>query len=133
MSAHKKHAWFNLGVAVSSILVYFALWPLLGPWRAMGAFGLLGFAGFGVFFYHKAKKSGRVVSDERDHIIQQRAYTLATTVIGLSIIAAFLIVLRVVGEEGMVPIQGLGMFMWWAFSVFLIVQSLATLVLYAKR
>jgi len=133
MSAQQKHAWFNLVVAGMAILAYFALWPLIGPWRAMGAFGLLGFAGFNAFFYLKGKKSGRVVSDERDQAICAKAHTVAWSVIWVSIIAAFLVALRFFGEDGSIPIRGLGMFLWWSFCAFLVVQSLATLILYARR
>lgn len=133
MSTQQKHAWFNLIVAVTSILAYFALWPLIGPWRAMGAFGLLGFAGFGALFYIKAKKSGRVVSDERDQMIGLKAYAIAKSVIWVSLILAFVVALRFFGEDGSIPIRGLGMVVWWAFCVFLVVQSLATLILYARQ
>jgi len=133
MSTQQKHAWFNLVVGVTSILTYFALLPLIGPWRAMGAFGLLGFAGFGALFYLKAKKSGRVVSDERDQMIGAKASTIAWSVIWVSLIAAFLATLRFLGEDGSIPVRGLSMAIWWAFCVFLVVQSLATLTLYARQ
>ena len=133
MSAQQKHAWLNLVVATVSMLAYFALWPLIGPWRAMGAFGLLGFAGFGAFFYFKGKKTGRVVSDERDQMIGLKAYAIAKSVVWVSLIVAFLVALRFFGEDGSIPIRGLGMVVWWAFCVLLIVQSLTTLILYARR
>ncbi len=133
MSSQQKHTWFNLMVAVISILAYFALWPLIGPWRAMGAFGLLGFAGFSVFFYLKGKKSGRVVSDERDEMICVKALTIAQRVVWVSLIVAFLVALRFFGEDGAIPVQGLSMVVWWSFCAFIVVQSLATLILYARQ
>ncbi len=132
MSAQQKHAWFNLIVAVISILGYLALWPFIGPWRAMGAFGLLGFAGFSAIFYLKSKTSGRVVSDERDQMISLKALAIAKSVVWVSLIAAFLVTLRFFGEDGSIPVQGLSLVVWWSFCAFLVVQSLATLILYAR-
>ena len=108
-------------VAVISILAYFSLWPLIGPWRAMGAFGLLGFAGFSAFFYLKGKKSGRVVSDERDEMICVKALTIAQRVVWVSLIVAFLVALRFFGEDGAIPVRGLSMVVWWSFCSFLVV------------
>ena len=120
-------------VAVISILAYFALWPLIGPWHTMGVFGLLGFARFSAFFYLKGKKSGRVVSDERDEMICVKALTIAQRVVWVSLIVAFLVVLQFFGEDGAIPVQGSSVVVLWSFCSFLVVQSLATLILYPRQ
>ena len=130
MSAQQKLAWFNLSIAA---VAYLALWPMLGPWRAMGAFGLLGLAGFGYLFYHWGKNQGRVLCDERDQLINIKAYAFAKSVVWVALVAGFLLALRSYGENGDVPVQVLALVAWLAFCGFLLVQSLATLILYAKQ
>src|SRR3990172_12333253 len=113
MSIPQKVAWLNLIVSVLAILAYFALWPWIGPWRAMGAFGLLGLAGISGFLYVREKRRGRVVTDERDQMISLKAMTIAKSVVLVGLILAFLVALLLVGEEGAIPVQGLSMVVWW--------------------
>ena len=133
MSVQQMVAWFNLSIANLSAAAYLLLWAMIGPWCAMGAFGLLGFAGFSVVFYHKSKDSGRVAADERDALIGIKAFAAAKSVIWVALIAAFLIALQVFGEDGAVPIRLLGLMVWLMVCAFLIVQSIATLILYARQ
>lgn len=133
MSAQQKLAWFNLSIAVATALAYLALWPALGPWRAMGAFGLLGLAGFGFLFYYRGKSQGHVVADERDQLINIKSYAFAKSIVWVALIIGFLVALNSYGEKGAVPVQVLALFAWLTFCGFLLVQSLATLILYARQ
>jgi hypothetical protein len=133
MSAQQKLAWFNLSIAVATAITYLALWPVLGPWRAMGAFGLLGLAGFGFLFYYGGKNEGQILADERDQLINIKAYAFAKSVVWIALIVGFLLALNSYGENGAVPIQVLALVAWLAFCGFLLVQSLATLILYARQ
>jgi hypothetical protein len=133
MSVQQIVAWFNLSIAIVSAAAYLVLWTMIGPWRAMGAFGLLGFAGFSVLFYRKSKVAGRVAADERDAPIGIKAFAAAKAVIWVALIAAFLIALQVFGENGAVPIRLIGLVVWLSFCAFLIVQSIATLILYTRQ
>lgn len=133
MSVQQMVAWFNLSIAIAATVAYLVLWTLIGPWRAMGAFGLLGFAGLSVLFYRKSKVAGRVVADERDALIGIRAYAAAKSVIWVALIAAFLIALNVFGGDGAVPIRLMGLVVWLSICAFLIVQSIATLILYTRQ
>jgi hypothetical protein len=133
MSVQQMVAWFNLSIAILSAAAYLLLWAMIGPWRAMGAFGLLGFAGFSVLFYRKSKVAGRVAADERDTQIGIKAVAAAKSVVWVTLIAAFLIAMQFFGEDGAVPIRILGLMIWLSFCAFLIVQSIATLILYARQ
>ena len=133
MSVQQMVAWFNLSVAIVAAMAYLALWPLIGPWRTMGAFGLLGFAGLSVLFYRKSKVAGRVAADERNALIGIRAYAAAKSVIWVGLIAAFLIAVNVFGGDGAVPTRLIGLVVWLSVWAFLIVQSIATLILYARQ
>src|SRR6476660_10392543 len=77
MSVLQMVAWFNLSIAIVTAAAYLVLWTIIGPWRAMGAFGLLGFAGLSVLFYRKSKITGRVSADERDALIGIKAFAAA--------------------------------------------------------
>lgn len=133
MAFQQKIAWLNLTVALLAALTYFALWPVIGPWRAMCAFGLLGFAGISGFLYWRETRRGGVVADERDQVISLKSYAFAKSVIWVGLIVAFLIALESLGEDGTVPMEGLAMVVWWAFCLFLIVHALATLIMYRRQ
>ena len=133
MSTQQRVAIFQLAVTVAAALAYLALWPIIGAFRATGAFGLLGLIGFSAFFYWKGKRTGRVIADERDQMIGLRAFALAQGVIWFSLLAAFIAMVWIVGDEGTIPMRGLTVLCWWSFCVMLMVQSAATLVLYARR
>ncbi len=133
MSLQQKNAWFNLVVVVLAVVTYFVLWPVIGPWRAMGAFGLLGLAGLSGFFYIRAKRSGRVISDERDQMINVKAFAVAKSVIWVGLIAACMLALYLVGEHGSVPVEVLAMVVWWSTAILLFVHSLTTLILYTRQ
>lgn len=70
MSAFEKVAWTELVVSLVALTLAACLYPWLGDASA-GAFGLLGLLGCTVFFLRR--KGNEIVTDERDHVIQQRA------------------------------------------------------------
>ena len=70
MFLQQKVAWLNLGVALASITAFFALLSLIGPWRAMGAFGILGFAGTGGVLYVLARRSCRIRRARPDDLVE---------------------------------------------------------------
>ena len=133
MSVQQMVAWFNLSVATVSAAAYLVLSTMIGPWRAMGAFGLLGFAGLSVLFYRKSKVAGRISADERDALIGIKAFAAAKSVIWVALIVAFLIALQVFGDHGAVPIQLIALVLWLSVCAFLIIQSIATLILYTRQ
>jgi hypothetical protein len=132
MSPQQKYAAFNLAVAVFAMAAYFALLPFIGPWRASGAFGVLGLCGVSAMVLYRANRDGRVVSDEREQLIWQRATLAAKSVVWVGLIAAFLVALQTFGDKGQVSMQLLGLGIWWAFGIFLLVQSAVYLFLVAR-
>jgi predicted membrane protein DUF2178 len=126
MSALQKFAWFNLAVIALTLLVVLALLPFLGK-GAMGGLGCLGFLGLGYFLLRP--KPGRVLTDERDHLIQQRSMTLAYTVFWLLfVLVAVLLSPMLYGQDGTVPVSVVQMSVFWAFMVVQAVMSIAILV-----
>jgi hypothetical protein len=132
MSPQQKYAAFNLSITVVAMVAYFALLPFLGPWRASGAFGLLGLCGVSAFFLYRQQLRGLAVLDEREQQIWQRATIIAKSVVWAGLVAAFMIALQTLGDDGLVSIHWLALAIWWAFGTFLLVQSAATLVLAAR-
>lgn len=133
MSAQQKYALFNLVVALAAIVSYFVLLPILGPLRASGAFGLLGLCGLGAFSIHQKRRHGRVATDEREQLIWQRATLVAKSVIWVGLVVAFLVALRTFGDDGEISMRILALAIWWAFGVFLLVQSAMALILSARQ
>jgi hypothetical protein len=132
MSPQQKYAAFNLGVAIVAMVTYFALLPFIGPVRASGAFGLLGLCGLSAMLLYRRQDHGRVITDEREQQIWQRATLVAKAVIWVALIAAFNIALLTVGGDGLVSMHWLALGIWWMFSIFLLVQSAVFLLLEAR-
>lgn len=132
MSPQQKYAAFNLSVALFAMLAYFVLMPFIGPWRATGAFGMLGLCGLSAFKLYHAAREGRVVSDEREQNVWQRATLVAKSVVWIGLVAAFLVALQTLGQEGLVSMHSLALGIWWAFAIFLLVQSAVFLFLAAR-
>jgi hypothetical protein len=132
MSPQQKYAVFNLSVALVALIAYFALLPVLGPWRASGAFGLLGLCGLSAFLLHRKHSRGTIINDEREQQIWQRATIVAKAVVWVGLIGAFLVALQTLGPAGLVSMHCLALAIWWAFGVFMLVQAAVVLVLAAR-
>jgi hypothetical protein len=124
----QKQAWFTLAVLGATTLVVAALIPFLGR-GALGGFGVLGLLGLGPLFYRR--KAGRVLTDERDQVIQRRAVVLAYTVFWLLFVAVGVLVPFVYPES--VPSWLVGASLFAAFMLFMGVLSVATLVQYGRE
>src|SRR5438876_10994069 len=130
MSALQKFAWFNLAVIALTLLVVLSLLPFLG-YRAMGGLGCLGLIGFGPLFFRK--KPGQVITDERDHLIQWRAWIFAYAVFWVVfVLVAVVLSALVYGEDGAVPGSVVRISICWAFMLVVALASVAILVQYAR-
>ncbi|MGD0461428.1 MAG: hypothetical protein ABSB74_02965 [Tepidisphaeraceae bacterium] len=67
MNSQQKQAWLTVALAAVSVAAFGALWPVVGRYPAISAFGLFGFSGLGPLFYRKD------TLDERDRTIARRA------------------------------------------------------------
>jgi hypothetical protein len=129
MSASQKFAWFNLAVIGLTLLLVLSLLPFMGH-RAMGGFGCLGLIGLGPLFFRK--KAGRVVMDERDHLIQWRSWIVAYSLFWVAFVLAAVFLSAVVyGEDGAVPVNVVQVSVGWGFMFVYAVASIAILVQYA--
>ena len=76
-----KEAFYWLVLLALATTAYLIVMIFLGPIRAMGAFGLLGFAGLTPLLYLKRRQ--KVVWDERDGAINYRAVLVGYSVVWL--------------------------------------------------
>lgn len=96
----------------------------------MGGLGCLGLLGFGPLFFRK--HSGQVVVDERDHLIQWRAWIFAYALFWVAFLAIAAVLSAVVyGEDGAVPVTVVRISVFWAFLLVYALASGAILVQYA--
>jgi hypothetical protein len=129
MSSMQKFAWFNLAVIALTLIVVLSLLPFLG-YRAMGGLGFLGFIGLTPLFFRK--KPGKVLTDERDHMIQWRSWILAYALFWLVfVLAAVVLSAMVYGQDGAIPVSVVQMSVAWGFMFVYSVASIAILVQYA--
>jgi hypothetical protein len=128
MSAMQKWAWFNLAVIALTLAAVLALLPF-GK-GALGGFGFLGFMGFGVLFLRR--KPGKVLTDERDTLIQRRSWVLAYSLFWVAfVLAAVVLSALVYGQEGAIPVWVVQSSVFCGFMLVNAVASVATLAQYA--
>jgi hypothetical protein len=128
MSAMQKWAWFNLAVIAVTLVALASLLPFLGK-GALGGFGFLGLMGFGPFFFRK--KAGKVVTDERDALIQRRSWVLAYSLFWVAFVLAAVLSAVVYGQDGAVPVWVVQCGIFCGFMLVYALHSIAALVQYA--
>jgi len=129
VSATQKSAWFNLAVVALTLVTVLSLLPALGK-GAIGGFGFLGLLGFGMLFFRK--KRGQVVTDERDRLIQRRAWVVAYASFWVAyVLAAVVLSPAVYGDDGGVPVWVVQSSVFCGVMLVYAVGSVATLVQYA--
>ncbi|HLJ95158.1 MAG TPA: hypothetical protein VKU02_18420 [Gemmataceae bacterium] len=129
MSATQKYAWFNLAVIAGTLVVIVVLLPFLGK-GALGGCGFLGLIGFGVLFFRK--QPGKILTDERDRVIQLRSIILAYAVFWIVfVLAAALVSPWIYGQDGTIPVWVVQMSVFGGFMLVNAVMSIAILVQYA--
>jgi hypothetical protein len=106
-----------------------ALFPLLGK-GALGGLGFLGLTGLAPFFFRK--KRGRVLTDERDLLIQRRSWVLAYSLFWVVfVLAAVVLSAAVYGQDGAVPVWVIQISVFCGFMLVNALASIAILVQYA--
>jgi hypothetical protein len=129
MSATQKFAWFNLAVIALTLVAVLSLLPFLGR-GALGGCGILGLLGLGPLFFRK--KSGQVLIDERDQLIQGRSWFLAYALFWVAFVLAAVFLSAVVyGQEGAVPVWVVQSSVFCGLVLVYALASVAILVQYA--
>jgi hypothetical protein len=147
MHAQVKHARFNLIVCAltltAAVAAYLLILSIAEPGQARGAFGLFGFLGLlglGPTFYHKRPGRPRVVTDERDKQISDRATIVAWRVFWLYWCLVcmgpwvWIAVSRGLNalEAPLVPVEWLPWALMVAFVLFMMTWSVSVLASYRR-
>jgi uncharacterized membrane protein len=122
---------FNLIVIVVAIGLFLAMVPVIGFSRAGGMLGCMGFLGFSVLFYWRRGKND-VVSDERDRAILQRAGTIGFAIFWILFVLGCVGVWLVLGDNGVIPVRCLPIFMFLAWAIWQGAMSVAVLIQYRR-
>lgn len=128
MSASQKFAWYNLAVIAVTLFVFFATVPWLGPKRALGGFGLMGFLGFSPIFF--LKRRGECVSDERDQLIWQRSIGIGYATFWVAFVAACVGASYLYGSSGAIPVFVVNASVYVGMAIIMTVMSIAILAQY---
>jgi hypothetical protein len=129
MSPMQKFAWFNLAVIALTLIVVFSLLPFMG-YRAMGGLGCLGLSGLVPLVFRK--KTGQVLTDERDQLINARSWILAYALFWVAfVLTAVVATAAVYGQDGSVPVSVIQLSVAWCFMFVNAVASVAILVQYS--
>ena len=137
MNRQQKIALYQLIVTgaalfISTIAVVI-LYRFFGMPRAFGGFGFVGFVGFcGLSPLLFRKKKDKVDFDERDQQIQLRANFAGYLSTYLFIVAACMIPWFIIGPKGTITVNALPWLVFGEMFVFIIVQSITTLVQYHR-
>jgi hypothetical protein len=132
MNMHQRLAWFNLAVAGGALIVVLACWPWIHE-KSIGGFGFLGLLGLGVLFFVPRRKG--VISDERDRLIQMRASHFAFALTWVAQFLFFNIICRTASTDehpNMVPILIVQVGLWGQWVMYILLNSIATLVQYSR-
>lgn len=129
MTAMEKVAWTEFLVAIAATIAATALIPWLGS-GAAGAFGLLGFIGFGIGFLRH--RGAQVIVDERDREIERlaarRGVETAWMTLFISLIA--IVVYSSYTTGGTVDTWILSWLIWIQFAVCYGVKGLTAILAY---
>lgn len=128
MSALQRFAWFNLAVITLTVVITLSLLPILGK-GALGGFGFLGLIGLGPLFFRK--RTGHVLTDERELLIQQRSWVVAYSVFWVVfVLAAVVFSALIYGQEGAVPVTVVQMSVAVGFMLVFALSSMMILLQY---
>ena len=140
MNRTQRIARFNLIVMLTALglsalavgVCYFAIG--LPMRRAVGGFGFMGICGLlGLSPILFRKEPGGVDFDERDLLIQRRAWLGAYAIFWFLFVLAAMIPFFVLGADGKVSVKYLAAMVFAGMAVVTIVQSIATLEQYGWR
>jgi hypothetical protein len=140
MNKAKEEAWIWLFLGVSGFLIPSGVAIFIAYDKGMSfvpLFMLTGTAIWGGLFWlfpfitNKIRKEKKKVSfDERDQLIHKRAVMAAYVVLWLYFVAACVIPWWTIGPYGSISVNVMPMILMGGLSIFLFVQSLATLIQY---
>ncbi|MCA9412945.1 MAG: DUF2178 domain-containing protein [Candidatus Omnitrophica bacterium] len=132
MTGMEKVAWTELIVSLVTVIVVIALVPWLGT-SAQAGFAIMGFVAFGYFFIRR--RGSRVVTDERDSEIEQKAIRYGVSVAWTALFTSLILVIAWSGthEISEVPIALLSWLLWSQFVIAYGVKGLSGVLMHRRQ
>jgi len=140
MNRAQKIARFNLIVILTALILsvtavgifFFAFdVPIQGALGGFGFMGIFGFTGLSPFLYKK--ETGKVSFDERDLLIQRKAYLGAYAIFWVLFVLGAMIPFFILGPKGTISVRYLPAMVFGGWFVVLLIQSIVTLEEYGWR
>jgi hypothetical protein len=131
MLRQERSAWLSLFILGLAITAFGVLSFILGVHRASGAFGLLGLLGL-VPVLNRPGSGDNAPFDERDALIQANSVRIAYAVFWVVFVVASTGLWASYQSRGLLPVEILPLFPMVGWMVVTLVQSIATLVQYAR-
>lgn len=129
MSRQERHAWFDLGVFIIAATLFALAVPRVGISRATGYFGICGLWGLSPLFYRKNKTIVALDKlDERERIIQHRAWIIAYNVFWVLLVILIMLTWKRY-QGGTISADVLPLSLFGGFIVVVLVRDITTLVL----
>ena len=137
MNRAQKMAWYNLIVVLVSLaltgVTISVLAAIVGMPKALGGLGFLGICGligFSPIIFRK--KQGQLDFDERDLLIQRRAFVIAYSIFWVFFTFACMIPWLVLDTGTTIRVVVLPGMLAGGFVIVQLIQSIAILVMYGK-
>jgi hypothetical protein len=130
MVHQQRWALFNVTIAGITLVLFLIVCPVLGPLRAQGVLGLIGFSGFAPLLFRKRK--GEVWGDERDRLIQLRASNIGFGLFWFLFVVGLMSVYAVLRNTTVISVEILPLIVLFGWLAFILCQGVALLVLYRK-
>ncbi len=135
MNVLERQARFTLMVIIITVCLYLAIVACIGfhP-AAMAAFGFTGLLGLTGLIGRKERKAGKIIMDERDREISQKASIVAYSVFWLFFVACLMAPFFIYGPNAKITI-GVGvpaLFVGISGIMVYFVRSLVIVILYRR-
>ena len=138
MNRFQKIAWFNLAVITATILITSTAIAIEIHMRGYSTIGpcfvaILALLKVTPFLFKKPQGQGKVVCDERDHFIRDRAVSFASTTFWFAFILSCFLLWFIVGPENSIPTITLPLMALGGALFLKTVSSVAILVQYGWK
>jgi hypothetical protein len=126
----QRYAIFNLLVALAALTLFAGLIPVIGPARAQAGFAVLSLSALGPLFFRR--RTGEVISDERDRSIFLRATQLSFLVFWLLLVGGLMAAWFLLRGKSAISVDALPLIVWLGAVALFVCQSTCILILYRR-
>ena len=132
MTPQERIAWYNLAVALATLLTFLLLLPILGMPRAMGAFAVISLSGLTPLLALRWRGSREPIVDERDRLINSRSTVIAYSIFWVFFVLACMAPYTLYGAQAMIHVETLLVILTLSWVVLTVARSVATIIQYRR-